>query len=71
MIVEPSNGIQPKRFPVLHQVRKESRYIAGVHLTGMVRDAAGKVDSPQNVNAMSHHDLAGNGQFAIAAALGG
>src|ERR1017187_10069274 len=52
-------------------VGEEGGDVAGVHLAGMVGNAAGQVDGADNGHSVCFHGFAGAGEFAVTAALGG
>ena len=57
--------------PSFIDVGKKCGEIAGVHLAGVVGNAAGQVDGTDDGDAVNFNGFSGAGEFAIAAALGG
>src|SRR5205807_1903562 len=56
---------------VFYQIQQECHQIAGVHLTGVIRDAAGQVDGADDRDSVFSHGFSHAGKFAVAATLGG
>src|SRR5208282_2401591 len=56
---------------VLHHIKKKCCDVSGVHLAGMVRNAAGEVDVADDGDAVHDHRFSGPCQFAVAPALRG
>src|ERR1700683_379230 len=56
---------------IFHHVGKKRGDVAGIHLAGMVGNAAGQVDGADNRDAVFHNGFSHVSEFAIPATLGG
>src|SRR6202020_643310 len=56
---------------IFHHIKKIVGEVAGVHLAGMIRNAAGEVDGADDGHAVLDDGLAGMSQLAVSSALRG